>query len=300
MSQPGRKDQDPQPLPAGVVEEILRYQSNLSRAERLLETVNDAARAVRIPFTTFLLLGTYIGVIIASTTDMQLLRISPVTLPLLNVELPILGFYLFTPWLFLLIHFNLLLYLALLERQLRQFEEFVTDLPEAPILRRRLYNFPFIHMLIGHQYDRFMQLVLALIVWITVIALPLGLLLWAQIAFLPYHDPDITWGQRLAVMLDAAILVLLWARIVSSKSALQWWAARCRRGRAWLVWLWALPWAGIRRALRRSGKAPRRPWSASADVHERRPNTPYRAWATNPCRWQVVSAKIVCGNITRP
>jgi hypothetical protein len=70
---------------------------DLEQAEKSLEAVNNAASTARILFFTFLLLGTYIGIIIGSTTDEQLLRVSPVTLPLLNVQLPIRVFYAFVP-----------------------------------------------------------------------------------------------------------------------------------------------------------------------------------------------------------
>ena len=86
----------------------------LARAEKALEAANTAAGMVHNLYITFLLLGTYIGIIIASTTDEQLLRVSSVTLPLLNVALPILGFYIITPWLFVLFHFNLLYQYAML------------------------------------------------------------------------------------------------------------------------------------------------------------------------------------------
>jgi hypothetical protein len=68
----------------------------LERAEKALEAVNNAASTVRTLFF-YLLLGTYIGIIIGSTTHEQLLRVSPVTLPLLNVQLPITAFYKYTP-----------------------------------------------------------------------------------------------------------------------------------------------------------------------------------------------------------
>jgi hypothetical protein len=99
-------------------------------------------------YITFLLLGAYIGIIIVSTTDEQLLRISPVTLPLLNVQLPIRGFYILVPWLILLFHLDLLLQFALLGHKLNVFDEFTEDLPDVEsrmALRERLSNFPFLH-----------------------------------------------------------------------------------------------------------------------------------------------------------
>jgi hypothetical protein len=176
--------------------ETLDAKDRRERAEKALAAVNEAAHTVSNLYITFLLLEIYIGIIIASTNDKQLLRISSVTLPLLNVQLPIRSFYIFVPWLFLLFHFDLLLQFALLGRKLRVFDQFAADLlgAESMALREQLSNFPFVHMLVGRQHDNFLRWLLTQMVRITVIILPLGLLLWAQIAFLPYHDPAITWG----------------------------------------------------------------------------------------------------------
>jgi hypothetical protein len=175
------------------------------------------------------------------------------------VQLPILGFYIVVPWLFLLFHFELLLQFALLGHKLHVFDEFTEGLPdveERMALRKRLSNFPFVHMLAGQQHNSFLRWLLALVVKITVVALPLVLLLLAQIAFLPYHDPDITCGQRVAVVLDAGILALFWGKIVSPQGARIWWKQRLRRTWAWLLWLWAWPWALVRRVLRRPWQPP--------------------------------------------
>jgi uncharacterized protein YjbI with pentapeptide repeats len=186
------------------------------RAEKSLDAANEAARVVRNVYITFLLLGTYIGVIIASTTDEQLLRGSTVILPLLDVKLSIKGFYAVVPWGLVFFHFNLLLQLSLLARKLHVFDNDVDYLSasQAAAFKERLFSFPFVHMLIARQHDRITRMVQAVVVWITVIVLPLWLLLWAQIAFLPYHDPEVTRWQKLAVVADAVIVSLFWARIV--------------------------------------------------------------------------------------
>jgi hypothetical protein len=92
------------------------------RAERLRGAADEAARLAQNLYLSFLLLGTYIAVIIGSTTDVQLLKVSPVTLPVLNVPLPIVGFYVFVPWLLLLVYFNLLLHLTFLAQKLHRFQ----------------------------------------------------------------------------------------------------------------------------------------------------------------------------------
>jgi uncharacterized protein YjbI with pentapeptide repeats len=175
-----------------------------------------------------------------------------VTLPILDVKLPIRGFYAFVPWLFLLFHFNLLLHFHLLGRKLRAFDKSAAELEDERGLafRERLANIPFVHMLVGRQHDPFLRGLLAFMVWITVVALPLSLLLWAQIAFLPFHDPDITWGQRIAVFLDAGLLLLFWGRIVSSQGAIGWWMQRFDQIQAWAIWGWSWFWARIRKFVR--------------------------------------------------
>src|SRR5262247_99933 len=90
------------------------------RAERLRGAADEAARLVQNVYLSFLGLGTYIAVIIGSTTDVQLLKVSPVTLPLLNVQLPIVGFYVVVPWLLLLLYFSLLLHLTFLVQRLHR------------------------------------------------------------------------------------------------------------------------------------------------------------------------------------
>jgi hypothetical protein len=94
---------------------------------------------------TFLFLGTSVGVIISSTTDEQLLWVGAVTLPLLNVQLPIKVFYAIVPWLLLIVYFNCLLYFALLARKARLFNEQASKGSDhVSHLRERLANFPFV------------------------------------------------------------------------------------------------------------------------------------------------------------
>jgi hypothetical protein len=225
-----------------ATEQPLTGKDLLERAEKALEAANTAAGMVHNLYITFLLLGTYIGIIIASTTDEQLLRVSSVTLPLLNVAMPILGFYIVIPWLFVLFHFNLLYQYALLARKLQVFDRLAIPLPEADgtTLRERLANFPLVHLLSGLSQDRFMRWISIVIVWLTLIVLPLGLLLWAQIRFLAFQDSAITWGQRGAVMLDTVLLMLFWSRISSSLGSVAWWWQHLLWVFTPLAWTWAV------------------------------------------------------------
>jgi hypothetical protein len=147
-------------------DDIIDFQENqLEHVERLRESASNTGQHVRTVYLTFLLLCTYIGVIIGSTIDVQLLRVEPVTLPLLNVQIPIVGFYSFVPWLLVFLHFNLLLQLYLLSRTLHRLNGAVENL-KNPVdqaeLRARLFPFHFSHLLAGRHKSRIVRLLLAI------------------------------------------------------------------------------------------------------------------------------------------
>jgi len=192
-------------------------------AEKTLDAVNDAARMTRNVYITFLLLGAYIGVGVASTTDEQLLRESAVTLPLLDVSVPITGFYRFIPWALILFHLNLLLQFAMLAHKVRFFAEQARKAgPEHErALKARLFSFPFVQILIPRENSRIMRLVQSLMVWIAIIVLPLGLLLWVQLGFLPFHDSQVLWEHRAAIWIDAILLIVFWSTVESERTG-QW------------------------------------------------------------------------------
>jgi hypothetical protein len=186
------------------------------RAERLRSAADEAARLAQNIYLSFLLLGTYIAIIIGSTTDVQLLKVSPVTLPLLNVQLPIVGFYVVVSWLLLLVYFNLLLHLTFLAQRLHRFNAVLAAFPDEVMRedqRLRLFPFPFSVMLIGRPTQWRLRRLLGLIVWTTVLLLPLVLVLWAQVRFLPYHHEGITWSHRAAVLVNLTLVWLFWPLI---------------------------------------------------------------------------------------
>ena len=182
------------------------------RLEKLLEAVNDASRNVRAAFLTFLVAGLYFAILIGSTTDEQLLKESGIVLPLLSVELPIVGFYIIAPWLFWLLHLNLLLLLRLLAGKI---DRLPMRLPET--FRHRLHTFPFTQLRAGPRQAGAARFLLWAMAWISIVALPVIVLMWAQARFLAYHGDWITFFHQLAVLADLALLWLLWPRAAASK-----------------------------------------------------------------------------------
>lgn len=223
-------------------------ENDRKRASTFREAVNGLAGTVRGQYFTYLLLGTYIGVTIASTTDEQLLRISPVTLPILDIELPIIAFYAVVPWLLALAHVYLLLQLYRLAKRVHLFNdalEAVHGEAEREEQRTLLVPFPFVHMLAGER-SRLLGVVNATIVWVTIVWLPFGLVLSAQVRFLPYHDSFVTLSARIAIAVELVALWTFWPLVLGrdAVSMRRWW----RNGlRAPVVW--------FRRAARQTGRA---------------------------------------------
>jgi uncharacterized protein YjbI with pentapeptide repeats len=200
--------------PKGIEPASVPQQGLWERTERLRGAADETARLTQAVYLSFLALGTYIAIIIGSTTDMQLLKVSPVTLPLLNVQLPIVEFYVIVPWLLLLVYFNVLLHLAFLADKLYQFNTVIANLTDAAAReeqRLRVFPFPFSALRIDRPARGSLRTLLSLMVVTTVVLLPLILLLWTQVRFLPYHNTAITWwSHRLAVLVDIALLWLFW------------------------------------------------------------------------------------------
>lgn len=223
------------------------------KIEALLESVNNASQHVRNFYVTFLLTGFYIATIIWSTTDVMLLKETPIRLPILDVELPITGFYRFAPFFYLLLHFNLLLQLSLLAGKIHRFDDAVAELSEASereYYYTRLFSFTFTQALSGRQHLWFLKFLLTLMVWITIIWLPLGLLTGLQMGFLAYHSESVLFWQRFAIGLDLVFLAIFWSIIRSRDgNGLVWFM---RASGMTLIRSWIILWLPISTTLKQS------------------------------------------------
>ena len=179
--------------------------------EYLLDAVNNSSQHVRNFYITFLLTGVYIAIVIWSTTDVMLLKKTPVNLPLLNVELSITGFYTYAPYFYLLLFFNLLLQLSLLSNKLHMFDRAISKFPGNEFrisYYTRLFPFAFSHTLSGRQHTSFLRFLLSTMTWVTIVWFPLSLLLGLQIGFLAYHSEQVLDLQRCAIAINLVLLVV--------------------------------------------------------------------------------------------
>ena len=179
---------------------------------KLLDAANSASQYCATLHLGFMALCAYVTVIVFGTTDLDLLVGKSVTLPFLNVAVPILGFYAAAPFLVVLAHFNLLLQLQFLSRKLYAVDPSSPE-EEAGDLRDQLHIFPFTSYIVG-RLGPIVHLLVELLISVTMLLLPLVTLLALQSRFLASRNESITWIQRSAIWLDVAVAFVLWPIIM--------------------------------------------------------------------------------------
>jgi len=186
-------------------------------AEALASALNHSAERVQTLWFSFLTVMLYLAIATGTTTHRMLFLESPLKLPVLNIDLPLLGFYILTPIIFVVFHFYMLLNLVLLARTAKTFEDalvraFPEDGEARENFRMRIENALFVQLLVGGRLERegINAKFLSLMALITLALAPVALLLMIQIKFLPYHSEWITWLHRGLLALDLALVWTLW------------------------------------------------------------------------------------------
>src|SRR6478752_5688085 len=182
-------------------------------AKGFLDEANGASDPAWSAWLAFLVLLTYVAVTLASVSHKNLLLNSPVRLPIINADIPLVGFFQYAPALLLLVYLSLLVQHVILARKYRKFTDAIAPYEietgtEHPT-RDRVHSYVFSQILAGPKPNRITKFMMMLIVYVTFSILPIATLLYFQIKFLPYHEVSITYWHRIAVILGFAMLILL-------------------------------------------------------------------------------------------
>src|SRR3954447_25075951 len=112
--------------------------------EALEKSLNDSATRVSTIWVSFLIFSLYLLTAATTVTDRQLLLAEPVKLPLLNIDLPLWGFFFLAPVLFVVFHVYVLLQVLLLGRTAATYSEAVDERVKVAAdnlrVRQRLAN----------------------------------------------------------------------------------------------------------------------------------------------------------------
>jgi uncharacterized protein YjbI with pentapeptide repeats len=188
--------------------------------EEAIGAINDAASYCRTLWAAFIGYAATLFILTSGTTHEALLRRTPVKLPLFDVDsgIPLLLFYVIAPLLLVLFHLNLLMKLQDLRVRVHELIvplNYVDDDNaqfERNRLRRRLMAFDYATLNAGLVTDRRERVLLRVVTDTTVFIVPVLLLLFVQLQFLPYHDWKISWLHRAFVVIDLTLIayIQLW------------------------------------------------------------------------------------------
>jgi uncharacterized protein YjbI with pentapeptide repeats len=196
--------------------------------EALESAVNDSATRVSAIWISFLVFSLYLLTAATTVTQRQLLLADPVKLPILNIELPLWGFFFLAPILFVILHIYVLLQVLLLGRTTAAYDIAMARADLSPeentSLRQRLANTLFAQIFAGSPRERqgFVGAMLRTVVWLTLAIGPILVLLAFQFSFLAYHSHIATWTHRLLIAIELVAFFLIWPLALDANRDFQW------------------------------------------------------------------------------
>jgi len=213
----------------------------------LRDTVVDAASVGAGLWVTYIGILFYLLIAAGGVTHRDLFLELPVKLPFLGVDLPLKGFFLLGPILFLVVHAYVLLHIVMLAGKVgifdSQLHSQIVDDDTKLQLRQQLPSNIFVQLLAGPPENRygFMGFMLRFIAIVSLILGPISLLVFFELQFLPYHHEQITWWHRIAVLLDLGLLWALWPAIAGGRRLSEAWHVIPRRDIGIMVVLSLIP-----------------------------------------------------------
>jgi uncharacterized protein YjbI with pentapeptide repeats len=211
--------------------------------EALGEAVNDSASRVSTIWVSFLIFSLYLLIAASTVTHRQLFLADPVKLPVLNIDLPLWGFFFLAPILFVTFHIYVLLQVLLLAHTAAAYNAAVERAgfaaEESASLRQRLANTLFAQIFAGapRQRDGWIGWILRAMAWTTLAIAPIMIIIVFQFAFLPYHSHLATWTHRFLVVAELGAAFVLWPLVLDAKQDFEWERIRsdCKQATALLL-----------------------------------------------------------------
>ncbi len=215
MAKRGAKTAAVDPLDK-IRDRFIEHGSDPAIAKKAMEDATGLSRGLWLSFLTF---GTYLVITFAGVDHRDLLLENPIELPVLKAPLPLVTFFWVAPILFVIFHLYLLLSLKLLADQVHHYTEQLRDsgLDEDAQDKARLQlpNFVIVQVLGGTstQVNSWSGKLMTFTAFLTLVASPLILLLFAQLMFLPYHGWWVTMSHRVMVVIDLVFIWYFWEAI---------------------------------------------------------------------------------------
>jgi hypothetical protein len=108
----------------------------------LQKALNDAAGKASVLWTSFIILQLYLVIAFGSVTHRDLFLENSIKLPVLNVDLPLVGFFVVVPIILVVFHFYIFLQLLALAAKAKRYDALLKqEAPASDRLREQLDSF---------------------------------------------------------------------------------------------------------------------------------------------------------------
>ena len=197
----------------------------------LKEGVTSAAGALTTRLLGFMTISVYLGVTALSTSQDDLLAGRIIHLPVFDVELPLVSFYVLAPVAYLALHLAVLAQALLVARRLGLYATVLGRTDATMSLDERVLRLWLVapQSLVppprqatgadaaGHRPDISGQLLAAL----PLVVVPIGLLMLMQQRFLAYGSTWVPVGQFAVILADITAVMAFWTRLTTPVEALR-------------------------------------------------------------------------------
>lgn len=182
-------------------------------AKALCDHTNSAANSAQTIWFGLLTYGAFLVVAVFGTTHEMLFLETPISLPILSINLDLVGFYVAAPILLVVLHLYLLVKLVLLSASYANFEAQVehdiASVADKAQIRKHLNTTIFIQALKAQRESRgLLGFLLWLLLFLTLVLGPVAALFITQIYFLPYQSSGVTIVHRVLLALDLIVIVI--------------------------------------------------------------------------------------------
>ena len=194
----------------------------------LADSINESARMARATNSLLLFVALYLALTLLSTTDENLLRNGQVVLPQVGAGISVVQSYVLAPLVFLYLHVQALVLLAVLARKERQFdavlrEAFSDSVVDAQVKRKEYRDWlPAFALVQAFQGDPGLSNIARVLTWLATEAIPLALLFAIDISFLRYQSGAITWIHHGVVLADLLLVFWFNRRVFGRRPATTW------------------------------------------------------------------------------
>src|ERR1700761_2630406 len=197
-----------------------------TKLNSLTDALNSASSNAWRALVSYGTLGIYLLLGATGVSHAQLLLGSSVKLPLIELEVPLVTFYIVAPILLVLTYIYAAIQFAAFYGGLIAFEEelkFTVPISSERRIFRTSINSSLLTNAMGINDTQWpTRLAAFFTLWIVLAAAPLIILIAVQLAILPLHNASVTWVHRILILVAAISGLILLSPIAFDRRVNQW------------------------------------------------------------------------------